>query len=189
MTTEKPLRADAARNRLRVLETAETAFAEEGVGVSFDEIARRAGVGVGTVYRHFPTKDALFGALMTDRLNQLTTDAEAAADAPDPDAAFYGFFGRMIERALLNLALCDAIEGDAGISPATVWGHESRFRPAFGRLLARAQDAGAVRTDVDIADLRAVMIGCLAMERQAPAGRQAGSLAAIACAGLRPKNS
>ncbi len=71
--TERPLRADAARNRARVLEVAYETMAAEGLAVPIDEIARRAGVGAGTVYRHFPTKESLFGAVIQDRLQQMVT--------------------------------------------------------------------------------------------------------------------
>src|SRR5215472_3500974 len=78
----KPLRADAQRNRARVLQAARRAFAAEGVSVPLDEIARRAGVGAGTVYRHFPSKEALFEAVVHDRLRQLTEEGRAlSADA------------------------------------------------------------------------------------------------------------
>src|SRR3954447_4416845 len=81
-------RADARRNRQRVLEAAESAFAGEGISVPIDEIARRAGVGAGTVYRHFPTKDALLHAILAIRVERMTEEAHAAARAPDPGAAF-----------------------------------------------------------------------------------------------------
>ncbi len=68
---EKPMRADAARNRAKVLEVAYETFAAEGLAVPIDEIARRAGVGAGTVYRHFPTKEALFGAVFEDRMRRI----------------------------------------------------------------------------------------------------------------------
>src|SRR6266545_3604820 len=80
----KPPRADAVRNRQRVLEAAKEAFAAEGLAVPLDEIARRAGVGAGTVYRHFPTKEALFEAVILDRVRKLVDYAESLADA-DPD--------------------------------------------------------------------------------------------------------
>lgn len=70
--TERPLRADARRNRERVLAAAQEAFAAEGISVPLDEIARRAGVGAGTVYRHFPTKEALFAAAIVDRVDRMT---------------------------------------------------------------------------------------------------------------------
>jgi len=91
----RPLRADAARNREKVLRAARDAFAESGYGVPLDEIATRAGVGPGTVYRHFPTKEALFEAVVTVRVQDLVADARARADASDPGGAFFGFLARI----------------------------------------------------------------------------------------------
>ena len=84
----RPLRADAARNRDKVLRAAREAFAELGYGVPLDEIAARAGVGPGTVYRHFPAKEALFEAVVTSRVEDLLSDARARADSGDPGGAF-----------------------------------------------------------------------------------------------------
>src|ERR1700704_3720787 len=92
---DRPLRADAARNRDKVLRAAREAFAESGSGVPLDEIAARAGVGPGTVYRHFPAKEALFEAVVTARLTDLVRDARARASAADPGEAFFGFLGRL----------------------------------------------------------------------------------------------
>jgi len=91
----RPLRADARRNRDRVLEAARTSFGAEGSDVSLDEIARRAGVGAGTVYRHFPTKEALFEAVVFDRMEELVEEACALSDDPDPGRAFSSFVERL----------------------------------------------------------------------------------------------
>ncbi|MGD0556151.1 MAG: helix-turn-helix domain-containing protein [Streptosporangiaceae bacterium] len=91
MPASKPLRADARRNRDRVLDAARTAFAAEGLTVSLDELAKRAGVGPGTLYRHFPTKESLFEAVMHDRLGRLADEGAALENAADPGAAFFAF--------------------------------------------------------------------------------------------------
>src|SRR6201993_1371971 len=95
----RPLRADAARNRENVLRAARDAFAKFGYGVPLDQIAARAGVGPGTVYRHFPTKEALFEAVVTARVTDLVSDARARTDADDPGAAFFGFLARIAGEA------------------------------------------------------------------------------------------
>jgi len=87
---ERPLRADARRNRDKVLRAAREAFAASGYGVPLDEIAARAGVGPGTVYRHFPAKEVLFQAVITARVEDLIDDARARAGAADPGGAFFG---------------------------------------------------------------------------------------------------
>src|SRR5260370_4133101 len=89
LSTETPraMRADARRNRARVLEVAQAVFATEGLAVPIDEIARRAGVGAGTVYRHFPTKEALFEAIVISRVERLTEEGGSLASAEDPGPA------------------------------------------------------------------------------------------------------
>jgi AcrR family transcriptional regulator len=166
--TEPKLRADARRNRARILAVAVQAFATEGLSVPVQEIARRAGVGTGTVSRHFPTKEALFEAILLSRAGQLTEEATRLLDAADPGAAFFGFFARLIAAGAANLGLAEALTGAGydldeatrrdGVDPMT----------ALARLLARAQQAGAVRPDVDAADVKALIGGCLARAAAAP---------------------
>src|SRR6266567_8116635 len=105
----RPLRADAARNREKVLRAAREAFAESGYGVPLDEIAARAGVGPGTVYRHFPAKEAQFEAVVTARVEDLVADARARAGAADPGAAFFGYLARIAEESAAKRDLPDAI--------------------------------------------------------------------------------
>jgi AcrR family transcriptional regulator len=89
--TTKPMRADAVRNRARVLEAADRVFALEGAAVSIDDVAREAGVGVGTIYRHFPTKEDLLQAVVISRVESLVDQARALAAADDATAAFFDF--------------------------------------------------------------------------------------------------
>src|ERR1700712_3026544 len=93
----RPLRADAERNRLLILEVAAEVFAEKGLDAGFDEIARRAGLGAGTVYRRFPHRDQLIEALLTDRLSGVAQLAQQAAAHPDPWVGLVGFLQRSIE--------------------------------------------------------------------------------------------
>ncbi|HEX6677214.1 MAG TPA: TetR/AcrR family transcriptional regulator [Actinomycetes bacterium] len=159
--TAGSLRADARRNRARVLEAAQAAFAAEGLSVPLDEIARRAAVGAGTVYRHFPTKEALFEAVVLDRLRGLVEEAHGLATADDPTGAFFGFLSRMVEEGAGKKDLVDALAG-AGIDVTAALTEISRdLRGAVAQLLARAQDAGAVRRDVGIAELMAVLAGTI----------------------------
>src|SRR6202167_3157820 len=98
----RPQRADARRNRDRVLKAARAAFAAEGSDASLDEIARRAGVGTGTVYRHFATKEALFEAGVFDRIDKLIQEARAFADDLDPSRAFSSFVERLAREGALK---------------------------------------------------------------------------------------
>jgi AcrR family transcriptional regulator len=174
------LRADARRNRAKVLAAAEEAFAADGLAVPLDDIARLAGVGAGTVYRHFPSKEALFQAVVLDRITQFAEEARGLAAADDPGEVFFDYFVRVIKQASLNRALCDALTESTGTGFKADAGDD--FRVAFAVLLERAQAAGAVRGDIDGDDLRALIVGCLAVERYAPGSRH---LVRVVVDGLR----
>jgi len=150
----RPLRADASRNREKVLQAARQAFAESGYGVPLDEIASRAGVGPGTVYRHFPSKEALFEAVVTARITDLVSDARARADADDPGEAFFGFLARIAGEAAAKRDLPDAISVTGSL-------REDLFA-ALDLLLRRAQQAGAVRAGIVTSDLIVLLKGMFA---------------------------
>jgi AcrR family transcriptional regulator len=160
----RPLRADAARNRARVLEVAYQTFAEEGLGVPVDEIARRAGVGAGTLYRHFPTKEALFEAVVVDRVRYFTQQAEELAEAQEPGAALRGFFTELVEAAN-NQGFVQAMSGSGFDVAAAAPGAEEAFLAALQRLLTAAQHSGEIRPDIDVRHLKALMVGGQAMRR------------------------
>ncbi|MCP2328841.1 AcrR family transcriptional regulator [Hamadaea flava] len=157
MTPDPPLRADARRNRERLLAAAEQVFAEQGVTASTEDVARVAGVGVGTVFRHFPTKEQLIEAVYHARLARLAELADRLADSADPGAAFAEFFSTTVEGAATKNALVEALSR-AGVDTAApeVGGW---VRRALGVLLARAQQAGAVRPDVTVPDLLGLLVG------------------------------
>jgi AcrR family transcriptional regulator len=151
---DRPLRADAARNREKVLRAAREAFAESGYGVPLDEIAARAGVGPGTVYRHFPAKEALFEAVVTARVEDLVADARARACASDPGEAFFGYLARIAEESAAKRDLPDAISIAGSL-------RDDLFT-AMDLLLCRAQQAGAVRAEVRTSDLLVLLKGMFA---------------------------
>jgi len=152
----RTLRADARRNRDRVLAAAQEAFAAEGLAVPLDEIARRAGVGAGTVYRHFPTKEALFEAAIVDRTARMIEQAHELSTADDPGRAFFEFLGRMVVEGGMKRDLADAV--GAHTAPENLKPVREMSR-AIGELLTRAQQSGAVRTDIDIDDLMRIIKG------------------------------
>ncbi|NKQ54939.1 helix-turn-helix transcriptional regulator [Amycolatopsis sp. K13G38] len=170
-TAKPPLRADARRNRARVLAAAQEAFADEGLSVPLDEIARRAGVGAGTVYRHFPSKESLFEAVVLDGVERLSEQARERLTAAEPGPAFFEFIEIVAEQAMLNKALCEALESAGGSLSHTP---HTDFRALFGELLRRAQAAGAVRQDLEPEDLTALLAGYLAINRQSSPGRALG---------------
>ncbi|WP_280363890.1 TetR/AcrR family transcriptional regulator [Nocardia wallacei] len=181
----KPMRADARRNRDLVLATARDMLSAEGLSVSFDEIARRAGVGVGTVYRHFPTREALYEAVLRGRLEQFVEDAQglAAADA-DPGRTFLDYFTRLVGEVALNQALCETLEtGTEAIVSEEV---RDQFRAQFATLLRRAQHAGTVRSDLDTADAMDLLVGAATAERRAHRRGAPNHALTVVLAGLRP---
>ncbi len=182
--TERPLRADARRNRDKVLAAARAAFAESGFGVPLDDIAARAGVGPGTVYRHFPTKEALFEAVSLVRVQDLTADARARAASDDPGAAFDGFLVRLAGEATAKRDIPDALDG---LGAATV-AARADMHDALDVLLRRAQEVGAVRPEVRVADLFALMKGLTHAIRGSDDPELADRMLAVVRDGLhRPK--
>jgi AcrR family transcriptional regulator len=187
----RPLRADARRNRERILAAATAAFAADGLSVPLDEIARRAGVGPGTLYRHFPAKETLWEAVLHDRLQRLADEAEAlhratgpraanpgtagsspanpggsdpdASDpgASDPGEALLGFIDRLVAEAAPKRDLADALASAGTDVSATLAGTAARLRAALGALLAAAQRSGSVRGDIGLAELMAILSGIL----------------------------
>jgi AcrR family transcriptional regulator len=182
-----PLRADARRNRARILEVAREVFASEGLSVPIDTVAERAGIGVGTVYRHFPTKEALFAAIVTDRVQALAQDARDALTEDDPGVALFGFLRTMAERSAADMALADAFAA-AGVDIKSSLGVcKQDLVTAVGDLLERAQAAGAVRHDVSASDVLALLSSAnIACGRQ---GREDASerLVGVVLDGLRPR--
>jgi AcrR family transcriptional regulator len=144
-----------------VLEVADRLVAERGTGVSTEEIAREAGVGVGTVFRHFPTKEALLRAVFVRRYTRMAERARSLADAEDPGAAFFGFVTEVALRAHEKNALSAALQesGTSLASDAAASAVRAELQEALGTLLRRAQDAGAVRGDIGTLELQAVMVG------------------------------
>ena len=174
----RALRADAARNRENVLRAARDAFAESGYGVPLDEIATRAGVGPGTVYRHFPTKEALFEAVVTVRVQDLVADARARADASDPGGAFFGFLARITAESAAKRDLPDAISIAGSL--------REDLNAAVDVLLRRAQQAEAVRADVRTPDLIVLLKGLFASLADISDPARRDLVFAVLADGLRP---
>lgn len=148
----RPLRRDAERNRQRILAAAWEIFNERGLEVSLDDVARHAGVGVGTVYRRFRTKEELVEALFVSRIDSIAALAEAAAEAPDPWSGLVSFMEQMVE----------TLAGDAGLRHMMMFATYGRDRVSYARqrnaplvsaLVERAQAAGQVRPDLGPTDI------------------------------------
>jgi AcrR family transcriptional regulator len=159
-------RADGLRNRAKVLAAASEAFAEDGPEVPLDVIATRAGVGPGTVHRHFPTKQSLLTAVVAARLGRLAERGEQLA--ADPRADFYEFLAELAGEARHNLALAEALGGPVGVEADEAG---QRLTAALASLLRAAQQSGTVRPDLAVSDLHAIITGALTMERRLPPDR------------------
>jgi AcrR family transcriptional regulator len=156
---ERLKRADARRNQVQILEAAELSFAEHGIGVPIDDIARRAGVGVGTVYRHFPTKEALAAAVIITRMEHLATEAEDLEKSEDPGGAFFTFLARLADEGTAKRDLIEALTG-AGVDFKAISGDvRPRLEESSGKLLAMAQRAGKVRPDVEMSEIFGLVMG------------------------------
>jgi AcrR family transcriptional regulator len=161
----RPLRADAARNRARVLEVAYQTFAAEGLAAPIDEIARRAGVGAGTVYRHFPTKEDLYRAVVEDRMQRIVDDGRALLADEEPGQALFTFLRWMVlEWGATDRGLAEALAGLGIDIKAAVPEAETAFLGLLDDLLHAGQKAGTVRRDLDVRDVKALMVGAQAMQ-------------------------
>jgi AcrR family transcriptional regulator len=154
----RAMRADARRNRARVLVAAEEVFSEEGAKAQVDEIARRAGVGVGTVCRHFPTKQALLDAVLEAMYGSLLAEAEAALTEPDAGAAFDAFFHQLAEFQTRHRALAESMAAALDRSESAQITKQA-LRRALTQLTKNAQAVGAIRDDVDAADVTTLFSG------------------------------
>ena len=184
----RPLRADAQRNRARILEAAEVVFAAEGIEAPVDTIAEKAGVGVGTLYRHFPTKEKLCEAILLERLSQLTLDAQALAEAEDPAAAFFGFLEHVVEEGAAKRDLLVAVMGAGVEFELAATDVKEGLHDALGTLLRRAQSVGAVRPDVTALMVMS-LVGATCQAAAHASAAPASDLLAIICDGLRPQSA
>jgi len=182
------LRADAQRNRARILEAAEVLFAAEGIGAPVDAVAEKAGVGVGTLYRHFPTKEKLCEAILLERLSNLTLDARAQAEAEDPAAAFFGFLEHVVEEGAAKRDLLVAVMGAGVEFEVAAADVKEGLRDAMDTLLRRAQSAGAVRPGVTALVVMS-LVGATCQAAAHASAAPAGDLLAIICDGLRPPSA
>ena len=145
------LRADAQRNRDRILEAAAEAYAELGPDVTMDEVARRAGVGHGTIFRRFPTKDALRAAVVRMRIDELLVHARELLDRPDAAAAFEDFVWAAADACRRDRGLFE------GIEQLEVADAKQELHDVVGQLIRRAQRAGAIRRGLDVSDIGALI--------------------------------
>jgi len=180
-------RADALRNRSRVLAAAEQVFVARGTSVSTEEVARAAGVGIGTVFRHFPTKAALIEAVFRERLRRFGEEADELVGAEDAGEAIWVLLSRVAEVAAGKQAWADAFAA-TNLRDALTPAREQLPR-ALGSLLSRAQAEGAIRADVTVPELVALMLAVSRVPELDTDGAALRSrVLAIVFDGLRPQS-
>lgn len=186
-TGDRPLRRDAERNRQRILAAAAEVFTERGLDATLDEVARAAGVGIGTVYRRFPDKEALVSELFRDRVDALVTVAEQACTATDPWLGLVTYLE----------FVASAMAGDLGLRQLMMFATydrdqvcyaRDRMRPVIARLVERAQASGDLRTDFQATDVKmiAFMLASIAEYAASATPEVWRRYLAILVDGLRP---
>jgi AcrR family transcriptional regulator len=181
-------RADARANRVRILDVAEEVFGQGGESASTEEVARLAGVGIATVFRHFATKAALLEAVLLRRFDRLREQAEALLSTTDPGAAFAGFFRYLVADAPAKIGIAEALLDAGGEDNDEAAQASSDLRRAFGALLKRAQQAGAVRDDVELPEVYALLVGVSrAAAREHPDDEVTARMLTIVFDGLAPR--
>jgi AcrR family transcriptional regulator len=154
-------RADARANRVRILDVAEEVFGKGGESASTEEVARLAGVGTATVFRHFPTKAALLEAVLARRFDRLREQAEVLLNLndADPGKALLSFFRYLVADPPAKIGIAEALldaGGDGGGEAAQA---STELRRAVGALLLRAQQAGVIRNDAELPEVYALLVG------------------------------
>jgi AcrR family transcriptional regulator len=178
------LRADAQRNLDRILKAATAAYAELGPDVTIDEIAHRAGVGHGTIFRRFPTKDALRAAVISARLDELLARAHELLDEPDAAAAFEEFVWTAADVSRRDRALFEGIERCEGF--ADVMDAKEELHDTVGKLIRRAQREGALRRGLDSQDIGALVGAAIQASMHAERGDAWRRYVQVVLDGLRP---
>ena len=157
---DRPLRADARRNRERILESARAVFAQYGADAQIDDVARQAGVGVGTVYRHFPTKEALLVELLREKFRLFAVRGREALEADgEPFAVLEDLLRRNAETASSDAAVQHALAGAGEQIWMQAQAEQQELVEVTEKLLARAREAGTLRQDVDANDIAMLMCG------------------------------
>jgi AcrR family transcriptional regulator len=180
------MRADARRNRERLLIAARSAFAENGADAPLDDIARRAGVGIGTLYRHFPTRLDLQEAVFRDQVEALCAVAGELRNSRDPGEALNVWVRDLTGYIATKRGLSSALMAAFGKDSELVTSCTAQMKAAGSELLVRAQQAGAVRKETDIGDLLRLVHAIVLATEQAPADEgQRDRLLSLVLDGLR----
>ncbi len=188
LLTSRPPRADAVRNRERVLRAGLEVFSERGRAAQIEDVAQRAELGVGTVYRHFETKQALLDALLIARFAQARQVLEDASEISDPWEAFAGSMRAAAELHAGDRAFADVISDQVSSSP-TLAPVMSRLDACWGDLIDRGKTAGVLRADLEPGDMRALMCGLARVVGSSPTRASWERYLELLLDGLRPRRT
>lgn len=179
-------RSDAQRNRERILEVAKVAFTKQGADASLDEIAKRAGVGAGTLYRHFPTRDALIEGVYRNEVEKLAAAAERFAETTSPIEALRAWMLLFVDYVAAKHIIAPALNSLVGGPSRLYEGSRSLIQEAMEELVKRAKKSGNLRKDLDPSDLLRVLIGVSHVGLGSDWQQSARRLVDILIAGSRP---
>ena len=180
-------RADAQRNRILLLETAKAAFAEKGAGASLDEIARTAGVGAGTLYRHFPTRDALIEAVYRNETDQLVAAATRLAATQSPVGALREWLLVFVDYMATKQGMYAALNSLVGGTSELYSASSDQMKRALAMLIDRAVASGDIRLDIDPFDLLRALAGVANIGAGADAKQAAKRMVDILIAGMQTR--
>ena len=184
-TTRKP-RTDALRNRERILDVAKAAFTRQGANASLEEIAKMAGVGIGTIYRHFPTRDALIEGVYRNEVEKLAAAATRFAETLSPLEALRAWMLLLVDYIAAKHIIAPALNTIAGGPSRLHEGSRTMIQGAIGELVKRAKGSGDLRRDLDAYDLLRALIGVSHVGSSADWPQSARRLVDILIAGSRP---
>ncbi len=185
-TAAVPMRADARRSHERLLAAATVAFAENGADAPLEDIARRAGVGIGTLYRHFPTRLDLQEAAYRTQVNTVCARGEELAGSASAGEAFAGWLRVLASYLVTKRGLASALIAARGRDSDVISACSQIMRDTAGRLLERAQQAGAVRADLTPMDVLMLVHGVVVATERTP--EQADRLLSLTLDGLRARD-
>jgi AcrR family transcriptional regulator len=185
-TTVRKPRTDALRNRERILEVAKVAFTSEGANTSLEEIAKMAGVGIGTLYRHFPTRDALIEGVYRNEVEKLAAAASRFAQKMSPLEALRAWMLLLVDYIAAKHIIAPALNTIAGGASRLHEGSRTILQDAIGELVKRAKRSGDLRTDLDAYDLLRALIGASHVGSSTDWPESAKRLVDILIAGSRP---
>jgi AcrR family transcriptional regulator len=185
-TTPRKRRTDALRNRERILEVGKTAFTRQGANASLEEIAKQAGVGTGTLYRHFPTRDALIEGVYRNEVEKLAAAAARFAETMSPLEALRAWMLLLVDYIAAKHIIAPALNTIAGGPSRLHEGSGSMIHRAIDELVKRAKKSGDLRRDLDASDLLLALIGVSHVGSGANWQQSARRLVDILVAGSRP---